>query len=95
VIDDPVQDIIDFTRYWWKRLLLSFMNEEFIVIPGDPMKIANNIEPLTIYFERLESEPDPRRVAQLNRRSRERKLENQRPGVIRFCAAVIASSKFK
>lgn len=56
------------------------------------MKIPNSIEPLTIYFERLESEPDPRRVAQLNRRSRERKLQQQLAGTVQFCASLFASS---
>jgi len=59
------------------------------------MKISNSVQPLTIYFERLESEPDPRRVAQLNRRSRERKLEKQIAGTVQFCATLFASSNHK
>ena len=93
--DDPVQDVIDFIRYWWKRLVLNFEGGDFIVIGGDPMKIPNSIEPLTIYFERLESEPYPRRVAQLNRRSRERKLQQQLAGTVQLVSTLFASSHHK
>lgn len=93
--DDPVQDVIDFIKLWWKRLLLSFEGSDFIVIPGESMKIPNSVEPLTIYFERLESEPNPRRVAQLTRRSRERRLQKQLAGTVQFCAILFASSNHK
>ena len=93
--DDPVQDLIDFIKRWSKRLLLSLLNEDEIIGIGESMKISNSVQPLTIYFERLESEPDPRRVAQLNRRSRERKLEKQIAGTVQFCATLFASSNHK
>jgi hypothetical protein len=94
VIDDPVQDLIDFVKKWARKIQLSFLNEDEIISVGDPMKITNQIQPLTIYFERLESEPDPRRVAQLNRRSRERKLQQQLAGTVQFCASLLASSQY-
>ena len=92
MIDDPVEDLIVFIRHWWKRILLSFEGGDFIIDVGDPMKITTQYGPLTIYFERLENEPDPRRVAQLNRRSRERKLQQQLAGTVQFCASLFASS---
>ena len=95
MIDDPVEDVIRFTKYWWHRLLLSFEGSDFIIFHGDPMKIPNSVEPLTIYFERLESEPDPRRVAQLNRRYRERKLQQQLAGTVQFVSTLFASSNHK
>ena len=95
MIDDPVQDLIDFIFRWSRKIQLSFLNEDEIIGLGDPMTIPNAIAPLTFYFERLESEPDPRRVAQLNRRSRERKLQQQLAGTVQFCASLFVSSKHK
>jgi hypothetical protein len=95
MVDDPIQDLIDSIHYWWRRLRLSFIDANEIIDVGDHMTIPNAIAPLTFYFERLESEPDPRRVAQLNRRSRERKLQQQLAGTIQFCASLFASSHHK
>lgn len=97
MIDDPVQDLIDLTKRWSKRLLLSLLNEDSIMVDGDPMQITKT-EPNKIvttkvaFIERLDSEPNPRRVAQLNRRSRERKLQKQLAGAFQFCASLLASS---
>jgi hypothetical protein len=95
MIDDPVQDLIDFVKKWAPKIQLSFLNEDEIIGLGDSMKIPNAYGALTICFERLESEPEPRRVAQLNRRSRERKLQEQLAGTVQFCASLFASSKHR
>lgn len=61
------------------RLALTLMDEEVIISVG--MNKPNEIVTTPIYFEKLESEPSPRRrVAQQYRRSRERiqqRLEEQ------------------
>lgn len=41
------------------------------------MTIPNDEEPLSIYFERLPNEPDPRRLAQRLRRRAVRKSKRQ------------------
>jgi hypothetical protein len=94
-IDDPVQDLIDFTKHWLFRMRLSFLDANEIIEMGESMKIPNQYGALTICFERLESEPEPRRVAQLNRRSRERKLQQQLAGTVQFCASLFVSSKHR
>ena len=92
---DPVQDIIDLIKLYSHKLALQILGENEKMGEGDPMVIPNQYGSLTIYFERLESEPDPRRVAQLNRRSRERKLQKQIAGTVQFCATLFASSNNK
>ncbi|MEC5150901.1 hypothetical protein RCH22_002542 [Cryobacterium psychrotolerans] len=63
-----------------------------VITKGEPNEIVTTIVP---FIARLDSEPDPRRVAQLNRRSRERKLQKQIAGTVQFCATLFASSNYK
>lgn len=96
---DPVGD-------WWKSrpevwkerlhyMALTLMDEVPIISRGDPMLIANEIEPLRIWFERLESEPDPRILAQRARRSNERKQKHALGRLIPLYASLVASHSIR
>ena len=93
--DDAFEIIVARVKVLARKFWLTLLDQPLTISAGDSMKIPNSVAPLTIYFERLESEPDPRRLAQLNRRSRERKERRQIPGTIQFCAALLVSSNHK
>jgi hypothetical protein len=92
---DPVQELIDKATYWWNRIVLSLKNEDDILIGGESMKINPSIgEPFTIHFERLESEPSPRRkVAQQLRRSQERTHRLVVERAMKLCASLYVSQR--
>lgn len=92
---DPVGEML---RDKWKTLkeqahylALTLMDEVSIIRPGEPMLIPNDIEPLHIGFERLESEPDPRSLAQRARRSNERRQKLVLSELIPLYATLMAS----
>lgn len=53
---DPVQDLIDKASYLGKRLALSLLNEDVIILPRDMSSQPNEIMALGIVYEKLESE---------------------------------------
>lgn len=69
------------------------MDENATIKLGKSMTITNSIETLHIYYERLESEPDARVIAQRKRRSLETALKRKTQGVRLFIASLIASHK--
>ena len=56
---DPVQDLINNASFWGKKLALSIMNEDVIILPRDMSNQPNEIVALGIVYETLESEPEP------------------------------------
>lgn len=89
--DDPIQDIIDWFTVLARKIALTLMDEIVTISPGESMTIPNKIEPLRIYYERLESEPDPRSLAQKARRSKERGVKQLVDGSVRLYASLFAS----
>jgi hypothetical protein len=95
-IDDPIEDIVAFVKFWSRRLLLSLLNEDAKIDPGESMTIPNEVEPLHIYFEKLESEPSPRRkVAQQLRRSRERTQERLVEQAVQMYSVLFANRRLR
>lgn len=85
---DPVQQLVDKAH----RLALHLMDEVPIISLG--MSSPNQIVTTTLYFERLESEPSPRRrVAQQYRRSQERAHKRLVDGMKTLCASLYASKR--
>lgn len=67
----PVQDLVERLLTLWQRIAFQFLDE--VEIMTDGMSNPNKIVTTPLYFEKLESEPSPRRrVAQQLRRSQER-----------------------
>jgi hypothetical protein len=92
---DPVGDM---WKRWGQRLhriALMLMDENAIMGLGQSMTIPNDIKPLRICFERLESEPDPRVLAQRSRRSREQSEIKLRDSAARLFIYLLASRSIR
>ncbi|TFD15494.1 hypothetical protein E3T26_06850 [Cryobacterium sp. TMT1-21] len=63
---DPIQDLINNASFWGKKLALSIMNEDVIILPRDMTNQPNEIVALGIVYETLESDPinSPQWIAQ-------------------------------
>jgi len=94
---DPVGQMWKRQREWWMQFLLTLMGEDITISAGESMTTPNELEPLHLDFERLESEPDPRRLAQQLRRSRERSQERSHKRLVAssvlLCASLIVSKR--
>lgn len=83
--EDPVQLWINRVH----RLALTLMDECPTISVG--MSNPNKIVTTPLYFEKLESEPSPRRrVAQQYRRSQERAHKRLVAGMMNLCASLYA-----
>jgi hypothetical protein len=63
--NDPVQDLINKATFWGKKIGLSLINEDVIILPRDKDN-PNEIVAIGIGYEHLESDPtnSPRWIAQ-------------------------------
>ncbi|WIE74517.1 hypothetical protein [Curtobacterium sp. MCSS17_007] len=96
-MEDPIEDIIIFVKKWLNKIRLSFLNEDEIIGPGEPMVIRTDYGTLRMQFLPLESEPDLNKLArQYRAEAALRAAERSRRQVIRATQqlwAVLAANR--
>lgn len=86
-MEDPIEDIIKFVTKWARKIRLSFLNEDEIIGPGEPMVIHTDYGPLKMQFVRLDSEPD------LNRLARQYRIDAAKQAAERSRRQIIRTSQ--
>ena len=90
---DPVGDMWRRQADRAHRFVLTLMDETLIMSAGEAMEDPDLSLRRILGFERLESDPDPRSLAQRKRRSTERALKRQAEASIRIAAVVMVSRR--
>lgn len=88
---DPIDDLLYYLRGFASRIALQFMDQQ-VIVSGGNMSDPNDIVTTRLYYEKLETEPTPRRrVAQQKRRAEERSHRQLVEKAVLICASVLAN----
>lgn len=88
---DPIDDLLYYFRGLTSRIALQFWERD-ITISGGNMSDPDDIVTTRLYYEKLETEPTPRRrVAQQKRRAEERSRRQLVEKAVLICASVLAN----